>query len=369
MTTESRRVEAAFFALLLAGAPVDSGAQELRSTGEDQSCGCRIVLQRVAQLGRADDTVALSPRSQVARDSHGFFYAAPLLQDGVVAVFGPTGAFTSLIGRPGRGPGDLAGIRHIRIAPHDSLLVLEYDRLSLFGPDGVFARTVPVPAGVLGFRFAVQADGRVVLNNYMPKHSSFVVLGPAVRTFGHSIAGRDSDALQFLLAALDSGRFAAVQQNYRYLVQVWDTAGVMRREFRRDPEWFPRSSYEERLGRTPRSPPSSRVLGAQADLVRRRLWITAVVPDRNWRVVAPEVEPGHREVTGWFALKVSDYARAYDTVLEVLDLDTGKVIATQRFDAYVPYLIDAGLLYGPREDPSGMLVLDVWRGEIVIGGR
>lgn len=307
----------------------------------------------------------------MARDSRGFYYVAPLHQDGMVAVFGRDGTFVSSAGRPGQGPGELAGIRDVRSTPGDSLLVLDYMRLTLFAPAGGFVRTHTLPEGLQAFRMSVLADGKVVLNNYMPSRRSFTLLDAQhneIRTFGRSIASdrfRDSDAMQFLLAPLDSGRFAAVQQHYQYLIQVWDTAGVLKKEISRDPGWFARSTFEERLARTPRSPPFARVVGVHADLAKRQLWIVALVPDRNWRAVAPAVEPGSREIPGWLTLPVSDYKRAYDTIIEVLNLDSGKVILTQRFDAYLTTFTEGGLLYAITDESTGLLVLDVWQPLIV----
>lgn len=359
------------FLVLVAGAAASSPAQELRSFGADRACGCSVVLRHVARLGREADTVAVSTRSDLARTSRGVYYLAPHHQDGTVAVLSSDGKLVSSIGRAGGGPGELSGIRDIRTAAGDSLLVLDYSRLTLFDPTGAFVRAKSLPDGLQAFRMSVMADGKVVLNNYMPRRRSFTLLDAQyaeIRTFGRSIAGArfpDSDAMQFLLAPLDSGRFAAVQQHSAFLVQVWDTSGVMRKEFRRDPVWFTPSTFQERLARTPRSPPFTRVVGAYADLARRQLWIAALVADRNWRAVAPPVEPGKREIPGFLSLKVSDYPRAYDTIIEVLNWDSGEVLLTQRFNAYVTSFVEGGLLYGLAEDSSGLLVVDVWRPEIV----
>jgi hypothetical protein len=358
-------------ALALASVAMSTaGAQTIRAERPDPTCRCAVVLTLSAELGRARDTVAVSERSFVTKDSRGFFYAAPIHPQGTVARFDRSGAHVGTVGRAGSGPGELSSVQYVTVTPGDSVLVMEHNRLSLFSPEGLFARAAALPGGVGTFRVVVLSDGRMVLNNFMPARRSFTLLDQRlseVRTFGRSIAGRsfpDSDAMQFLIVPLDSGRFAAVQQNHSFLVQVWDTAGRLVRELKREPEWFTPWTTEQRLARTPRDPPFVRVMGAHVDLRERHLWITALVPDRRWQDVAPRPEPGRREVPGWLALQVQDYPRAFDTIIEILDLDSGRVVVSQRFDEYVPHLLPGGFLYGLREESSGLFVVGVWQARV-----
>lgn len=360
-------------ALALAGIlPIPGQAQELHSFGPDPLCSCRIVLRRVAVLGRLDDTVAISISSFVARSSAGRFLVAPVSPQGTVAVLDSVGKLRSTLGRAGRGPGELYSIRYVATTPGDSVLVLDYLRMTLFDPAGRFVRSANLPTGLSAFRFAVLPDGRVVINNYLPTRRSFSLLDPSyreIRSFGRSIAGDDfpdSDALQFVLVALDSGRFAAVQQNHHFLVQIWDTAGATIREFRRSPEWFSAWSYRDKLARGTRAPPFPRVISAYADLARRELWIIAGVPDARWKSAVPPAAAarGRREIPGATMVPIQAYDRAFDTVIEVLDMDTGRVLVAQRFDADISYFMEGGLLYNIREDSSGLFVIDVWRAEV-----
>ncbi|HEX6314973.1 MAG TPA: hypothetical protein VFZ73_08945, partial [Gemmatimonadaceae bacterium] len=307
------------------------------------------------------------------RDTRGRYYAAPVQPQGVVAVLAPSGEHVATIGRAGRGPGDLYSIRDVKTTTGDSLLVFDYLRLSLFSPSGAFVRSAQVPNGLLGFRFAVLSDGKVVVNNYFPTRPSFALLDRdlnEIRSFGRSIAKErfpDSDALQFVMAPLDSGRFIAVQQNHRFLLQVWDTGGVLHKEIAREPEWFKQWSYEDRLARTPQAPPFPKVLSVYTDLERRWLWISAAVADPTWRKVTSKggVPARGREVAETKMISVYEYERAFDTVLEIMDLKTGQVIVSQRFDAYIPSFMEGGLLYGLREESTGLYIVEVWRPEVV----
>ena len=361
----------AVLVLALEGTISASGSsQELRSMGVDRSCACTIVLRRVARLGRADDTVSISARTSIARDSRGRFYAAPVSPSGVVAVMDSSGRMIGTVGRSGSGPGDLGAIRYVRVSQGDSLLVMDRARLSVFGPGGNFARTSALPPGFVGFRFGVMLDSKIVLNNYFPTRKSFTLLNAhhdEVLTFGRSVAGQpfpDSDALQFLVVGIDSGRFISVQQNHNYLVQIWDTSGVLIKEFRRSPSWFSPWSHTDRLERGPRSPPFPAVVGAFVDLGRRKLWIAAVVPDRAWQGSGSNATERGGRAERPASIDLSEYPRAYDTIVEVVDLDSGKLEVSQRFDDFVPYFMEGGLMYGLREESSGLYVVETWRAQV-----
>jgi hypothetical protein len=250
--------------------------------------------------------------------------------------------------------------------------VYDQERLSLFAPDGRFVRSARIRGGALAFRFAVLSHGKVLLNNYYPTHKSFQLLSTtdsAVTSFGRSIVGQrfpDSDELQFRMVDVGNGEFVAVQQNYSYLVQVWDTTGRLVREFAPSTDWFRPWTRAERLAQGPGSTPFPSVQGAFVDQQSRALFVTAMVPDPGWRAKAapqPDVIRG-REVTNWSPLPLGDYVRAYDTVIDVLDYATGTVRFSQRLDEVVPFVMEGGILFGQREDANGLIVLDVWRLEL-----
>jgi hypothetical protein len=52
---------------------------------------------------------------------------------------------------------------------------------------------------------------------------------------------------------------------------------------------------------------------------------------------------------------------AADTMVEVIDLATGKLLVSQRFDPVLWRMIDDGLVYGDGEDGSGSSYVDIWR--------
>jgi hypothetical protein len=363
-----RRTLGLFAAFL---APASISAQQLRSEGVDPACRCEIVLSRLVRLGAPDDTIAILPNSLAARDSRGRFYVTPILPEGSVAVFGADGRFARTIGRRGGGPGELSRTRYVAIGDGDSLLVYDSrQRLSLFAPDATFARSRAMAGGVSAFRMAAVQGGKVVLNNYSPAHRSLVVVDrdfSGTAEFGKSIAGSrapEPDELQVRLAALDSGRFAAAQQSYRYLIQVWDTAGRLVRQFARDPDWFRRWTPED-LRTYGLGTARPYIVGLLADIPQRRLWLVARIPDRRWQDPPPIPASERGRERPIAPVPLTSLSRVYDTIVEVLDMDSGRVLITQRFDDVFAAFMGGGLLYRVEEDPDGLAFIEVWRTEIV----
>ena len=275
----------------------------------------------------------------------------------------------SPIRRPAHGRSEPSRVRHLRVVQGDSLLVLDIERLTLFAPLGSPARQDTLPAEIRAFRFAVLSSGIVLVNNYFPSHPSFVLLNRRYalgREFGNrppAASPEDSDALQYAVAKLDGARFVAVPRNYRFAVEVWDTSGTLVRRFDPSATWFPPWSEGDKYERGPRSPPLPRIESISIDQ-RQRLWVAAAVPDPAWKDPLPRVrqERGREIIAD--PMRVSEYNRFHDTIISVLDLETGRVLISQRFDAYVPKFMEGGLMYSFAEGEGGRLYIDVWRASL-----
>lgn len=117
---------------------------------------CRIQIVPATYLSGAD----FMSNTKVARDSRGFYYAAPISMRGEVAMFDSTGAFVRVFGRSGGGPGEMRLLGAIRTAPGDTLLVIEdAGAVHIFDPDQKHVRRVR-PPGVVSD--ATTAAGRII---------------------------------------------------------------------------------------------------------------------------------------------------------------------------------------------------------------
>ena len=353
---------------LLMSSSFASSAQDKHSGAIDTMCRCRIVLRHVVTLGHEADTIALLQQSTVARDSRGQFYVAPVLPYGAVAIYDSAGRFKSMVGRRGAGPGELGRIRDVAVIPGDSLVAYDQNRLVMFAPDGKHVRTSIITSGSRGFYFAALDNGVLIINNYSPTQPAFYLVDPDFkggRKFGRSVGGDrfGSDELLFHIAGIGDGQFVAVQQNHRFGMQVWDTTGRMVREYTRQPDWFPAWTRADRVRIGFGTLPS--VLGVHYEPSRERVWIVATVADPKWKPQAPPNAPTGSEGGGFPPVPVAAFDRARDTVIELLDVRSGRVLLSQRFNASVPYIRETGLLSAHRELPGGLLVIDIYRPEIL----
>ena len=314
---------------------------------------CSISFRHIATLGRMEDEVSIMPFSQLAMDSRGRFLVAPIGVNGEVAVFAPGGAFRGTIGRSGQGPGELARIRYLAVTPGDSLLVLDAMMLTLFTPDGDYVRSRRLPNGVQGFRFISLGDGRVLFNNYRQSRPAFGLLDETyaeVRFFGRTIATLDLDSLQYVLALGGDGDVIVAQQNYGYVIEVWDTTGTFKSRLVRKVEWFPSWTREpisrERPGPVVPQEPKPRITGLHFDETGK-LWVCATVADPDWKDARED-----------------DYARRFDTIIDVIDLSSRTLYTTQRFDGVISGVLPNGLLYELQQEESGLLRFTVWKPEL-----
>jgi hypothetical protein len=93
----------------------------------------------ITEIGPDDHLLFIS---EVAVDSRGYIYAAPVATRGTVAKYAPDGSLIGLVGREGGGPGELRDVSSIFVWPGDTLAVVGWGTLSLFSPAGEFTRSV-----------------------------------------------------------------------------------------------------------------------------------------------------------------------------------------------------------------------------------
>jgi hypothetical protein len=351
-------------------AQVAAARNVLSSMSVDSACRCRIVLNKAMALGDDNDDVALRTNTVLSRDAAGRYLAAATHSQSSIAVFAPNGDELTSFGRQGEGPGEFGRIRYVRATPGDSILVMDRSKLALFTPSGLPVRERALPSGVAAFRFAVLQSGHVVVNNYFPTHRSLILLNrtfDALRELGTTTPANsrnDSDAIQYHVVGLDSGRFAAVRQNYRYGIEIYDTTGALVRSFDKIPSWYVPWTEAEKLARGYQTHAYPVIQGIHAK--GQQLWVAARVPDPLWKDPDPPSRAADRtRETSVKPVPIDEYDRRYDTVIEVLNISTGKVLVSQRFDALVSHFTEGGFLYSLREAPSLLLRIDIWRPEIV----
>jgi hypothetical protein len=350
------------------------GQRTVRVTSNLECVGCRIVLQPLARFG--DDIgpgfLPGAPRS-IARDRQGRWWVTVHDNDQMVRVYSREGAGGREIGRQGDGPAEYRSPQFVRRARGDSLYVFDKGalRLSVLTAAGTFARRAPGALPISMQDVIVLDDGSFVLNADLPTRKTaglplhhYDRNGQLLRSFGTDEAVYKQGAPQLVdrvLSRAQNGRFWSVLPT-RYLIERWTPAGMRELELTRAAEWF-EPHWRPRVREQGR-PPAHRVVSVH-EARDGMLWVSIQVPDARWREsLAPP-----RMVMGQMRQLVSDGSKATDTILEIIDPQTGKLLVSQRFDEPILRFVDdsddAGVLaYASSVDNEGLVRVTVWRARI-----
>ncbi len=130
-----------------------------------------------------------------------------------------------------------------------------------------------------------------------------------------------------------------------YDITVWNRLAVERKQWERRPAWFAEPSTRG-LGRT--TPPPPAISGTWFDSSTGLLWVVANVAAPGWAAAWSGADLS-RDV------RVSSIAmeRLYNSVLEVLDLTSGRVVARAEINGWVTGMLPGGRLVKYSVDIAG----------------
>jgi hypothetical protein len=349
---------------LIAGGRVSGiAAQEVVRVTEDAACQCEMQAELQVTLSDMDGRAGLARPLVVSRTPDDHYLVVPDIDQSVVLDFDAEGAFVGRVGRKGQGPEELFLVMDIERGPADSLIVLDSgnNRIAAL-PPGLHptrvARTTRLPVG--GGQLGVLDDGDfVVLDaiHYGGGDRLHVVdpEGRLVRSFmpnppvSRSGAAEQIPRLRRRMSARPDG-LIAVSHNTEYTVEIWDASGEHLKTLDRAADWFPR--YEDR-GRD--GEPTANLYAVHLDSAGR-VWTLVQVPDANWRD-APELRGGL--LPGGPPPVVMD--RRYDSIVEVMDPETGRLLASSRVDSMLTQLLSDGYAASYWQDEIGNPFVDIWR--------
>ncbi len=337
-------------------------AQEPITIESDPQCQtCQILLDTVLVLGSPLDTVPLAYTSKLAIDSRGRVYVAPLYSEGQIAVYSPDGHLLQLAGRKGRGPGEFERIRHIA-SVHDTIHVFEGARHSVMAPD--LSETVRIDVLPLSPQFLAYVDGSLFVTSvpqFRPR-----LRGPVYQIDANEVVasfGRDLSPIVHptqrvhLVAGTKYGKVITAPI-YQYRWDYWNEDGQVTRAFLRDAEWFPPwTDFNSHNMRAVRPRPR---LNAMWEDQAGRLWTVVLVADEEWSATERERQ-GERPVP---ARGDYDYDRIFDSIIEVIDPDSRRVIARTRFDVVINGVTNQNVLYGKTQHDDGHILIRLWRARL-----
>jgi hypothetical protein len=351
--------------LLIAGmtrVALSQGPIVVTGTPPDACTDC-ITITPTVTLGTDDDRGFLTASGAVAMDSLGRYWVAQM-EDGI-KVFGSDGQYERMYGRAGRGPGEF-GNPFVMISRHDTVHIFD-------------TRTARHTVVTTGFRIlhessfvgpvfsvAVMDSGGVALNIAsrlpqligLPIHLVPPLGGEIIRSFGADSAeyfnARASWPGRRALAP-GGGMTVWVARRQAYRLQLWDTAtGRKRREIVRDVDWF--EPYDDWLALSKDRLPFPYIEQIYRDDAGR-LWVLVTIGDPGWADhLEPYILPDGRNLP-----QPASWDGVYDTIVEVFDPDSGKLLATQRIPVMLIGHVEGDLVISRSETPKGGFQLRVWR--------
>lgn len=331
----------------LFGAHHTARAQEVTTLTEDLCTTCSIELTPDAVLGTDGESV-IGIALDIQRLSDGRFVMAfdyPVPYE--FTVFPADGPEFRRVGRAGEGPGEYAHVWLVR-EHGDELHVFDRRRrrMTVLDRDFEVIRTMSTGCSTTcdGRDMVVLPDGSLAMDFAVPRggYSQYRTIGElraADSWFVVHILGEDGrirhsmdesrgigSATPFrqLEIAPDGSLLSARQLEYR--VDRWDPAtGELLETFVRDADWWPEDNELRIAG--PDMPPVSSVSDMQIDETGR-MWLYINRPAPDWRDHLERTAPNPE----WPAEGYRYGLGASESVIEVVDIESGRVLVSQVVD-------------------------------------
>ena len=325
-------------AVLFADARASSQDPTATIVQDDVSCAnCTVVLDAVATLGDASGPGALSGISSVAKLADGRYALTDTYADYEIKVFTREGLFSQVVGRRGQGPSEFRFARSV-YASGDEVHVIDplARRRTIFSRNFQFLRLHGFAGSMIGDVLPLDQGWFVINARIFSRDLVSHVLhvfdegGAIVTSMDESREGfrfDKPDGPYFRSLARSARGFWSAQQT-RYRIDEWNVEGSRLRSIERASSWFP--EHEGSVGPPlPDSPPRPSLLAIRED-ADGNLWTLIRVASDQWsEALAPAPPSAHPEV-GQYVL--GDLNRAFDSVIEILDVGEGAVITSVRFD-------------------------------------
>jgi hypothetical protein len=315
-----------------------------------QCDGCRIELEHVVAIGSPDDEHLYGMFSSLVRRPGSSYYVAESYTPGVVLAYDSTGSFTRTIGRLGTGPGEIGRYAHIAVTPEDTLLVVSNGRVTVFSTtDGRAIRSWTYHEPIEGI--SALGGGLTFASLRANERQETARIFNADGSSRASVFFDDllQHAYQLEQRACRAGDDRLiVADGTRYRLRAFDTDGQLQWTVQRDVDWFP--PYTRQPPRSAIATPSLPAVICAWLESDRYLWVLLERAPEDWRPV--EGAPATRDL---------DFNTIFGSHLEVMDLETRKVLASRRTDWLLPLEGDEPFVYSVRHAEAGHVVFDVWQ--------
>jgi hypothetical protein len=338
------------------GSPVDeSGEQARRESTRCADSSCAIELVKLTTLSDAEEPGLFGSIIFVQIDGVGRFVTSTLTLDRI-AVFDSSAKLVAILGRAGAGPGEFRRVMTPIPGPSDTLFGFDLmlRKLAVFSPELELVREFKMDH----YPSLILPNGDLLISEQVstregagyPLHV-FSRDGHILRSFGTDTPQFRPDMRRLLTRSAGparDGRFIWAVTPGRYVLERFEVATGTRVEARRiDAEWFGEANRSSGNVREVRpAPVLTDVWEDDAGIV----WVLGQDADNDWRPMTGPDGP----------LSNEEYDRSYDYILNAIHAETGRLLASRRFDNRIWTRAPSGVLVTRGTQTVDRVAFDVW---------
>lgn len=325
---------------------------------------CRIQLDFVVRLGDQEGSGGIGMTAGIVQNSNGDWIVTHQFEPSTVQVYDSTGRFLRRMGRSGAGPGEFRSAGKLILQPGDSLSVFDaaLARVVRFSPDGKYVRDDRLPIQSIRQvkyvdpeHYIINGDLRTQQKIGLPLHL-VTSDGRIVRSFGSTdpVARRDRPTLHSRMISDPTGGSLWLANTKRYVLEKWTVSGELEARLERTVTWFEPHDRSAVISEDTPPPPLIRDIMEDEDGI---VWVVVRVADARWKEAVYYRGAVQNTLSVY---TVADPARYHDSIIEAIDVRSGRVLATARFDGSVHAFVDRGRFAVYTLDAKGVPYMDIY---------
>jgi hypothetical protein len=270
-------------------------------------------------------------------------------------------------GHFGQGRKEIVSVRDLAWRGKDGLYVFDRQRALLFTSSGESRRVVPLPVSLVNYGL-ITPNGDFILstpsyggNNatLVNRYSRSGKLVKSYATESITASNLSEEAWRFISMAGTRAFFVHADSSYDFRVVDAETGTA--KSFVRQAEWFPpRPNTVNRLPPTLEKP-QTRFVGIRQDTTGHA-WTFVVTAREGWKPQRPITDADRKKE---HFILVKDVSDNLDTIIELVDLRAGRVIARRRLSGVIAPIHEPGWVVQADETADGVASLTLFRLPIV----
>lgn len=354
---------------VLLAVPPPAAAQDVVVDSRIACPSCSIQVSRLGSLGGPNSRDRITGPPWIATRLRSGNYLIKNQDDGgELNLFARSGRWLRQIGRPGEGPGEYRGIMAVELVAGDSIWIFDppNSRITVLSPQFDVARTLPL--GLSAESAVVFPPGSAIVHAHVPTpgaagHPLHLIGRDMVPTA--SFGGRDQDyrpedfVLNRRRLTRGAGPTVWAARYQAFIIEQYDIAERLHRRIVRDADWFRPQTVIRDI--TPDQPPLPKITSIRFDSTSNRLWVAILVaaPDHH---LAFGPEP--RQIEGQQRYPVVTREALYNSIIEVIDVRRGVVLARHRIPEVFLRWSGADEFVTYRQDDSGVPFVSIWQARL-----